>query len=723
MTELDFFATVPRGMEPLLAEELRALGAKAVTEGRAGVSFHGSLETAYRACLWSRTASRVLLPLARFSAPDPDALYAGIRDLAWEEHLAPEGTLAVDFTVAQSKITHSHFGALKVKDAVVDRFRERFGVRPSVARENPDLRINVYLHRDSARVSLDLSGESLHRRGYRQEGVAAPLKENLAAAILLLAGWPQLAREGGSFVDPLCGSGTLPIEAALIAADIAPGLGRAHFGFLGWRGHDPAIWEKLIGEARRRAEVGKRHLAPIVGFDALTSAVRAALANVEKAGLRGIVHIEKRELADAAHPRGAAQGLVATNPPYGARLGEENELVPLYADLAQTLRRHFAGWRAAVFTANERLALRLGLHPERTDALFNGPLECRLLHFELPLAQGGEEAEAISAGAEMFANRLRKNLKNLGKWAQRDGVDCYRLYDADLPEYNVAVDLYRRDENRWAHVQEYEAPQSVDAEKVRERLRDALSVLPQVLQLPPEHVFCKVRRRQRGKAQYEKLGGTGGFFEVREGECRFLVNFTDYLDTGIFLDHRITRRMIAKMAAGKRFLNLFAYTATATVHAASGGAAATTTVDMSRTYLDWARRNLALNGFSGGQHEIIQADCLVWLEEAARRRSRTWDLIFLDPPTFSTSKKMEGTFDVQRDHVSLIRRAAALLAPGGTLIFSTNARRFRLDRDALAELSPQDITAATIPRDFERNPRIHQCWRLHARAAGTEASG
>jgi 23S rRNA (guanine2445-N2)-methyltransferase / 23S rRNA (guanine2069-N7)-methyltransferase len=718
MTEIDFFATVPRGMEPLLAEELRTMGAAAVSEGRAGVSFRGPLETAYRACLWSRTASRILLPLARFSAPDPDALYAGIRDLPWEDHLAPEGTLSVDFTVAHSQITHSHYGALKVKDAVVDRFRDSFGVRPSVARDKPDLRINVYLHRDSARVSIDLSGESLHRRGYRQEGVAAPMKENLAAAILLLAGWPQLARDGGAFVDPLCGSGTLPIEAALIAADVAPGLSRDYFGFLHWRGHDPQSWERLLSEARQRAEVGKRHLGPIVGFDALTSAVRGALANVEKAGLHGLIHIEKRDLADADHPRGAAQGLVAMNPPYGERLGEENELVPFYARLGEIVRERFAGWRAAVFTGNERLALRLGLHPRHTDTLFNGPLECRLLHFEIPATPSNAGGKEISAGAEMFANRLRKNLKSLGKWARREGIDCYRLYDADLPEYNVAVDLYHRDENRWAHVQEYEAPATIDPEKARERLRDALAVLPEVLEVPPEHVFYKVRRKQRGKAQYEKMGAVGSFYEVREGECRFLVNFTDYLDTGIFLDHRITRGLIGKMAGGKRFLNLFGYTGTATVHAAAGGATSTSTVDMSRTYLDWARRNLALNGFSAAQHELIQADCLVWLEETARRGSRQWDLIFLDPPTFSTSKRMEGTFDVQRDHAAVIRQAARLLTPGGDLIFSTNARRFRLDSAALADLNPQDITSATIPRDFERNPRIHQCWRLSAPRGG-----
>lgn len=714
---LQFFATVPRGMETLLADELRTLGAAAVDPGRAGVAFRGALETAYRACLWSRTASRVLLPLGRFAAPDPDALYQGIRDLPWEEHLAPEGTLSVDFTVSQSKITHSHFGALKVKDAVVDRFRDRFGVRPSVAREYPDLRINVYLFRDSARVSLDLSGESLHRRGYRDEGVAAPLKENLAAAILLLADWPDIAQRGGPFVDPLCGSGTLPIEAALMAGDIAPGLTRPHFGFLKWRGHDPQAWERLLAEARERAEIGKGRIPVIVGYDAQPSAVRAALANIEQAGLRGQVHIEKREFTSAQPPRGTGWGgLVAANPPYGVRLGEEKELVGLYSRYGEVLRESFRGWKAAVFTANEKLGLRLGLVPVRTDLLYNGPLECRLLQFDLPSAPSrGSRAADLSGGAGMFANRLRKNLKTLGRWARRDGVDCYRLYDADMPEYAVAVDLYQRDGNRWAHVQEYEAPPSIDPQRAEERLREALAVIPEVLEIPAEQVFFKVRRRQKRKAQYEKMNQGGSFYEVREGECRFLVNFTDYLDTGLFLDHRITRRMIGEMAAGKRFLNLFGYTGSATVHAAAGGALSTTTVDMSRTYLDWAGRNMALNGFAGSAHEFIQADCLAWLQEESERGRRKYDLIFLDPPTFSTSKRMEETFDVLRDHPELLRRTARLLLPGGILIFSTNHRRFRMEASALADLAPEDVTRATIPPDFSRNPRIHQVWKIVGR--------
>ncbi|HQU15678.1 MAG: 23S rRNA (guanine(2445)-N(2))/(guanine(2069)-N(7))-methyltransferase [Chromatiales bacterium 21-64-14] len=703
-----FFATAPKGIAPLLVEELSAMGAPDAAERAAGVPFTGDLELAYRACLWSRTANRVLLPLAEFPAPTPDALYEAVKAIAWEDHLGVDGTLAVDCSLARAAITHSQFAALRVKDAVVDRFRDACGARPSVDVQRPDLRINLYVRGERATVSVDLSGASLHLRGYRTAGVAAPLKENLAAAILLRAGWAEVAEAGGALVDPLCGSGTLPIEAAMIAGDIAPGLLRDYFGFLGWRGHDPALWADLLAEAQARRAAGSARPAPVIGYDADAAAVRAALANVAQAGLRGRVHIERRALGDCEPPpKVRAPGLVVANPPYGERLGTPALLASLYAELGALLRRRFAGWKAAVFTANPELGRRIGLRARRTHTLYNGAMECRLLHFVLdepaPVAE-------LSAGAEMFANRLRKNLNTTGRWARREGIDCYRLYDADLPEYALAIDLYGDGAERWAHVQEYEAPSSVDPAKAGIRLQDALGVIPKVLELPTDHVFFKVRRRQKGRDQYGKLSAAGRFREVRAGGLRFLVNFTDYLDTGLFLDHRPIRALIRQLAPGRRFLNLFGYTGSATVCAAAGGAVATTTVDLSRTYLDWAQRNLALNGLAGADHTLVQADCLEWLR--APSRPGAFDLIFLDPPTFSTSKRMSGTFDVQRDHAALIQDALRWLAPGGVLLFSTNFRRFRLDAAALPGLEIEDISRDTLPRDYVRSPRIHQCWRI-----------
>lgn len=767
----DFFATAPRHLESLLADELLALGLAGVKEARGGARFSGPLAEAYRACLWSRVANRVLLPLARFPATDSDSLYAGVAAVPWEEHLSPRGSFVVQFDGAADGISHSQFGALRVKDAIVDRFRARCGERPSVDRATPDLRVQAYLHREQVTLSLDLSGDSLHLRGYRRLGSAAPLKENLAAAILLRAGWPELAAAGAALVDPLCGSGTLCLEGALIAADIAPGLGHRHWGLTGWRGHEPATWEALLAEARERRRAGLARLAAeggaIRGYDRDPAAIRAAHDNLTRAGLGGRVQFECRELREAAPGRADDRGLVVTNPPYGERLGEAAELPGLYALLGQVLRERFRGWRAAILTGNPELGHALGLRAQGYHSLYNGPLPCRLLHFEvreenfisdqprpLPPAQRGP-------GAEMLANRLRKNLKALDKWRQREGVDCYRLYDADLPEYNLALDLYTTlNGERIANVQEYEAPASIDPRDARRRLREALGIIPEVLEITPGQLFLRVRRRQRGKEQYERLDSQRRFFQVQERGLRFLVNFEDYLDTGLFLDHRLVRRLIGELAPGRHFLNLFGYTGTASVHAAAGGALSTTTVDLSRTYLDWAGRNLALNGFAGRRHELIQADCLTWPREVAGRRG--WGLILLDPPSFSTSKRMTGTLDIQRDQALLLRDALRLLEPGGILIFSNNLRRFRLDREALAlalgtapvprvsiwptapgkgpggpagsdqrhgpdgldgpkrpdehdplaRLEIRDLTAATLPRDFARNPRIHNVWRF-----------
>lgn len=313
--------------------------------------------------------------------------------------------------------------------------------------------------------------------------------------------------------------------------------------------------------------------------------------------------------------------------------------------------------------------------------------------------------------AEMLANRLRKNLKKLAKWIKQNQVYCYRLYDADLPEYAVAIDIYQG-EQTWVNVQEYETPKTIDPIKAHQRLAGAVAEITKVLEIPAEQVFLKIRRKQKGTDQYQKQGNSGCFYIVKEGGCKFWVNFEDYLDTGLFLDHRPMRLLIQQQAKGKRFLNLFAYTGSATVHAAIGGAVASVTVDMSNTYLNWAKRNFDLNSIHGN-HKLVRADCLQWLiKQADSKQKQHFDLIFLDPPTFSNSKKMDKAFDIQNDHVGVIRNAATLLAPGGILYFSTNFRRFKMDREALADLIIEDISAAMVPLDFSRDTKIHYCWRI-----------
>ncbi|MBF0271057.1 MAG: bifunctional 23S rRNA (guanine(2069)-N(7))-methyltransferase RlmK/23S rRNA (guanine(2445)-N(2))-methyltransferase RlmL [Magnetococcales bacterium] len=729
---MTLFASSPRGMESLLADELRQAGARRVRPLTAGVSFEGDFSVVCRVCLYSRVASRLLLPLARVPADDIDGLDQALLALPWEDHLRPEGTLAVDFSGTNAVVRHTRFGAVKVKDAVVDRLRERTGMRPSVNFERPDLRIHARLTEGrGVDIGIDLSGEALHRRGYRVQVGSAPLKENLAAAILMLAGWPEIARAGGRLLDPMCGSGTLLIEAAWMAGDVAPGLSRDHFGFMGWLGHDPGIWRGIVAEARERARAGRGAIPAIFGFDKDPLAVGAAMENVASAGMSQWIEVEKRDLEHLERPMGVA-GLMAVNPPYGERQGEIERLQSTYALLGNRLRTRLQGWQAAVFTAAPELAEALGVKPRVARTLYNGALPCRLLLLDpvaLPkVVRGPEGVEETSVapepgdpeapGAVMFANRLRKNRKRLDRWLKRSEVSCYRLYDADMPEYAVAVDVY----GPWIHLQEYRPPAEVDPQVARRRLGEVLAAIPVALGIAPEQIHFKTRRRQSEGAggQYRKMGELGEFVTVEEGGLRFLVNFTDSLDVGLFLDHAPLRRRIRDASAGKRFLNLFGYTGSATVYAAAGGASATVTVDLSCNYLEWAGRNLALNGYAGLAHRLVRADCAEWLAESVQSGvGERFDIILLDPPTFSNSARMERPFDLQREHPTLIGLAARLLTPDGVLFFSNNSRRFRLDREALPEgLFVQDITRETIGPDFQGNPRIHSCWRFSWRDGG-----
>lgn len=715
--DLNLFATAPKGIENILTDELQVLGARNVKPTRAGASFTGNIELAYRACLWLRTANRVLLPIEEFHAETPEELYQRVQTISWHEHLDSAGTFAVDFQSSQSKITHTQYGALKTKDAIVDQFRDHFNHRPSIDLEKPDIRINVYVLRNMATVSLDLSGQSLHKRGYRLESGRAPLKENLAAAILLRSNWPQIAKQGGGLIDPMCGSGTLPIEAALMAGDHAPGLLRDYFGFLKWKQHQPDIWEKVLIEAEKRKTIGMAKLPAIVGYDGDNTAIRYSLANMEKAGLRAYLHFEKKDLTDCVpHPKMKYQpGLVVVNPPYGERIGVVRELEPLYRNLGHCLKMNFQGWKSSLFTGNDELGKRMGIRANKVNVLYNGAIKCKLLSFDITPEWFVEKKYQDTPPsikpywkpqpeAQMFANRLKKNLRKLKNWRKKEGITCYRAYDNDLPEYAVAVDVY---ENH-VHVQEYKAPETVDPEKAKARLNDIIAILPDALNVPAENIFLKIRQKQKGPSQYKKQKSENIFHDVTENSMTFLVNFTDYLDTGLFLDHRMTRNLIGKMSKGKDFLNLFAYTGAATVYAAKGGAKSTTTVDMSKIYLEWAKRNMAANGFSYNRHYFHCSECLEWVQ----KENRKYDLIFVDPPTFSNSKKLSHTFDVQRDHVMLIHQLEKILTPKGTIIFSNNFRRFKMDFDSLKNFSIQELSKSTLPPDFIKRPKIHNCWDI-----------
>ena len=720
-----FFASAPRDLVSLLRRELVGLGAAHLRAGHAGVRFRGTLETAYRACLWSRVASRILLPLKSFQATTPEQLYAGVRRVSWSEHVPVDGTLAVDFTSSRSTLGHSHFGAQKVKDAIVDQLRELTGGRPSVDRLRPDVRINAHVDRDVVTIAIDLAGDSLHRRGYRQQGGPAPLKENVAAAILLHAGWPETARAGKPLLDPMCGSGTLLIEAALMAGDVAPGLSRDYFGLHRWGGHDADLWQRLLEEARQRRHEGIPRLPAMAGFDIDDNAVARANDNLERVGLARHIPIRCQDMLELESPWPGQTGLLVCNPPYGERMGAHDGLAELYAGMGATLKRAFPGWQLMLLAGSPAQGSSLGLRPQDSQKLDNGPLACQLNRYQIPAGGAAVNPHARPHGrgprdphASMFANRLRKNLRNIGGWARRNNIDCYRLYDADMPEYAFAVDIYRA-QDTWVIAQEYQAPASIPEEQVAARRGTVLATLGEVLQVPAERVVFKSRQRQRAGSQYQRLTTDGTLHEVIENGCRLLVNFHDRMDTGLFLDHRQIRGLVRSLAPGQRFLNLFAYAGAATVQAAAGDATGTTSVDLSASYLAWARRNLALNGFSGDTHVQIQADCAQWLASAPDSH-RDYGVVLLDAPTFSNSKRLDGTLDVQRDHATLIRLAARRLASDGVLLFSNHLKRFRMDHEAVhaAGLELEDISRQTLPRDFARNPRSHHCWRIRHRSCG-----
>jgi 23S rRNA (guanine2445-N2)-methyltransferase / 23S rRNA (guanine2069-N7)-methyltransferase len=497
--------------------------------------------------------------------------------------------------------------------------------------------------------------------------------------------------------------------------------------------HDARLWKDLRAAAEARASTGVSSVRNTLrGTDIDAAAIRTARMNAEAAGVGTLVTFEVARLMDAAPRTNAAplpgQGLLATNPPYGVRLEDRNAARGVHRELGRVLRERFVGWKAAVLTGAPDMGLELGVRAQRVHTVWNGPIECRLLRLDIEREEfraPGLTSHAVridetlrsTPGAKMFANRLTKNLDRLSRWARREGVSCYRLYDADMPEYALAIDRYRGAEHgeEWLYVQEYQPPREIQPEAARRRRNEALAVLPDVTGVPAERIKFRTRRKHARGTQYEKRGEQGQFHVVEEGGLRFWVNFDAYLDTGLFLDHRLTRARLRAAAEGRRFLNLFCYTGTATVYAAAGGARSTTSIDLSSTYLDWAQRNIALNGLSGRDHDLVRADAREWLAEAARRHAR-YDLIFLDPPTFSTSKRMEGTLDVQRDHSHLVDACMHLLAKDGLLVFSTNAQRFKLDPALAERYAVQEVSAATLPQDFARNPRIHRCYELRPAA-------
>lgn len=603
-------------------------------------------------------------------------------------------------------------------------------------------------------------------------------------------------------IDACCAGGGVVLEAASILADRAPGLERRNWGFQSWSEHDAATWRELINEADRRAELAKGRVARIVATDPSGDAVACARRILKAAGLADRVifaqpDLDKisRKLMMPACCGGEPRGFVFLDTTETA-ISKMSRVLDLATSLhagacgADPVRAMLSTMPTVALTRDDLLIRTLGeparslrVMPNNEEAEFfifsaaNGAISAGegnvAAEDSMPAEDAVESSVAPSPAttlidlgdgkpcpvlipeSEQFARRLRKVAKLRRKWAQREGVTCYRVYDADLPDYSAAIDLYEGSATtpgRWLVIAEYAAPREVDPALAEARLLDILTLAPRILQVDPDNVFAKARIRSRGGSQYGKqAGGTspsgqhgkggkprgtrGGSASnrpsqgagsgtpsdirtrrlplIEEGGLTFAVNFNDYLDTGIFLDHRITRGLVRDHARGKRFfLNLFAYTGTATCYAADAGVEETVTVDLSNTYLDWAERNMEQNGFVGPDHHYVRADVMSWIRDMRQTRNR-WDLIFCDPPTFSNSSKMgRRTWDVQRDHVELLVGLSRLLSREGEAIFSCNLRTFRPDIEELARAGVvlTDITDETIPEDFARNKKIHHCY-------------
>lgn len=856
----EFYASCPEGFEVALADELRGLGLRQVRRLKGRVTFVGPAADAYRACLWSRLASRIFVTLARFDARDADELYENAAAIAWEHILRPGATLAVAARGTSDELRNSHFSALRVKDAVCDRLARVLGERPSVDTDCPDCRLSLTIRGDRASLQLDLSGDPLFKRLPREAtrpGAAHVLRPDYAALALAQVNWQQTcanalvntgdaaapaaendaataanraksdepnasvnsgcdldaaASEEASthsaqpidrdsaptafpvLIDLCCAGGGITLEAASVLAGRAPGIDRERWGFFGWAEHDEAAWTELHADALAQAERARGRAARIVATDLSGDAVSCARRVLKAAGLAdrvifaqpdaekilrklsipvisgatatGGIVLDTTEVALTKLPRLLAlvNDVRDGSPLPGSGIALDLPIAALTRDavIEQTLGT--ATNRIAVMPNNEEAQLLT--FAERTPAggapkgEGNDVTEPRDNRVALDLGDGAP-CPVFLPESDQFARRLRKVAKQRRKWAQREGVTCYRVYDADLPDYSAAIDLYEGSTatpGRWLVIAEYAAPRSVDPALAEKRLLDILAIAPRILDVEPENVFAKARIRSRGGSQYGKqagstsvaaMGGNGAVGArkggagqgpspkaaahapqgtgagtpsdirtrrlplIEEGGLTFAVNFNDYLDTGIFLDHRITRSLVREHARGKRFfLNLFAYTGTATCYAADAGVEETVTVDLSNTYLDWAERNMEQNGFVGPDHHYVRADVMSWIRDMRATRNR-WDLIFCDPPTFSNSSKMgRRTWDVQRDHVELLVGLSRLLSREGEAIFSCNLRTFRPDTEELARAGVvlTDITAQTIPEDFSRNKKIHHCY-------------
>lgn len=772
----DLIAACAFGLEAIVKRELADLGVEASISESGRVHFRGDASTIARANLWLRTADRILLRVAEFPADDFDTLFETTRDIQWSTLLPADAAFPVTGRSIKSQLSSVPACQRTIKRAIVDAMK-RDHATEQLDETGSQFKIDIALLKDTATLTIDTTGRSLHRRGYRTDVSRAPLKETLAAALVMLSYW----KPDRPLVDPFCGSGTIPIEAARIAQNMAPGLDR-EFSCEAW----PMFHNELLPDLRQAA-IEAQTPAPeerIIGRDIDGRALQAARDNATRAGVEDCIHFQQGAMSDLTSKR--RFGCIVTNPPYGMRvsgtfwprkgtegrterrpddrtgsnddrrpqgpsLREREELDALYGSFPDVFRM-LPTWSHYIFTAYPPLERVLGRKADRRRKLYNGRIECTYYQFHGPkpvhetkVVETKADVETTSASsdvssevsgpteatetktvtyvhadgeaafgglndkalhqADLFATRLKKRAKHLRRWPAKRGITCFRLYERDVPELPFVVDHY----DGHLHLTEYERPHDRDPARHASWLELMEKTAGEALGIPADKVFMKTRGRQSGKTQHQKVDETKQRFVVEEGGLKFLVNLADYIDTGLFLDHRVARQMVRDEVEGKAFLNLFAYTGSFTVYAAAGGARRTTSVDLSRTYLDWAWENMRLNGFAGNEHKYVTNDVGEWVRE--HQPGEMYDVVVFDPPTFSNSKRTENDWDVQRDAVPLLNDLLPLVRKGGVIYFSSNFRRFKFDEAALPVTQVHEISRQTVPEDF-RNQRIHRCWRI-----------
>ncbi len=739
--QLALVLTCASGFEHLLLEEIKDIlpACEATLEqGNGSVRLQANFVDAMRLCLWSRIAEQVLVHLLDIQVLEKtqqdarETFYQAVKSLPWHSLFALDKSFRIDSSGEQTVFDDERFATLVCKDAIADAFRFHFEKRPSVVREHADVHLQLFGEGNHLHVYLNIAGERLHKRGYRVETVDAPLRETLAAALLRQMQWQKVYAQAGCFLDPCCGSGTFLCEALLMAADSAPHILRMEgegFAFekLEVFGEvQRSAWQQLKQQAQHRKEKGLQQLEAqglkFRGYDAQQSAIQASRKNLQALGLEKYVHLERRnfhQISEIKDEQGRA-GVLIANPPYGERLQGSEDLKYLYRFLGERFTQCFAGWQVGIICSQVELLDALALKNFEQQRFYNGNLKCLFRQASIVKSETVADAQAnyflkaLEQADEKqwevpeLKNRLLKNLKKLKPWLNKNQVNNFRVYDADLPEFNAAIDCYQNGKSVFMIVAEYAPPKTVDAEIASKRLNQLTHTLRQLFDLHREHIFIKRRERQKGKAQYmAKENKSGKLILAQEGGLNFLLNPVDYLDTGLFLDHRLMRERIRSEAKGRRFLNLFAYTGSVSVYAAAGGAKSTCSVDLSANYLEWASKNFLANGFSLEHHGFESADVMQWIEEDKQQ----YDLMFIDPPTFSNTKKKHLNFDVQSDHHALIEMAMRRLDPQGKCYFSTNFKKFELSPQLEVLFKVEEISKQTVSEDFLRR-QPHRTWLI-----------